>query len=366
MEWIVVVEKEYEAIRQILHMRIAQLELADNRPINEMQRDDQPLHRVDVVLPPPEGLTQFDGNHANWPAFRDLFIALVDSRAYSNLSKLLYLKKACVGPAALAISGYEPLQDCYNNAWEALRTIYDDDYAVGQALVGRLLDMKPAQDAGVNELRRVIDTTTSTLRQLEALRYKVRYWDPIIISLMARRLSPMIVGSWEQQRKRDKIPKLKDFLEFLDAKARAQSYLVGPIASTSNENIGDHRRSQPSGGYQRVKQFNREQNARPSFQSMKSESQCANCGQANHWLAACPNLLDKPMKDRRRILLNLGVCLNCLRFGHYRFNCERPGCKTRLCSGDKHHIILCGKSDSVRPAPESDSRRVAVKRPRTQ
>lgn len=176
----------------------------------------------------------------------------------------------------------------------------------------------------------------------------------------------MIVGAWEQQRKRDKIPKLKDFLEFLDAKARAQSYEVLPSASTSGEGVGINQRSQPSGGYQRVKQFGNNQTARPLFRSMRSGSQCPNCGQASHWLAACPNLLDKSFRERRRVLLSLGVCLNCLRFGHYRFKCERPGCRTKICSGDKHHIILCERGDASRQMPEPECKRAAMKRPRTQ
>lgn len=362
MDWIVAVEQEYEAIRQSLNMRIAQLEQADNRADNEMPRAEQ---RDSPALPPPEGLTQFDGNHANWPSFRDLFIALVHSRPYPNLNKLLYLKKACIGPAALAISGYEPLQDCYKDAWESLRAIYDDDYAVGQALVGRLLDMKPAHNASVGELRRIIDTTTSTLRQLDSLRYKVRHWDPMIIGLMARRLAPQVVGSWEQQRKRDKTPKLKDFLEFLDAKARAQSYEIVPATSTSNECMVSHQQARPSGGYQGSKQASGEQGSRPLFRS-QSGSRCANCGQGTHWLAACPSLLAEPQKERRHILLNLGVCLNCLRFGHYRFKCERPGCRTKFCSGDKHHAILCEKSNYPRPIPKPEVKRTAEKRPRKQ
>lgn len=99
----------------------------------------------------PEGLIEFDGMHANWPSLRDLFVELVDSRGYSNLSKLLHLKRACTSPASLTLGGYDPLQDCYQSAWSALKEIYNDNYAIIWSLLDRLLDMAPAKSAEISE-----------------------------------------------------------------------------------------------------------------------------------------------------------------------------------------------------------------------
>lgn len=142
-------------------------ERADNVVKNS---DPEAIRQPPLSTKSPEGLGEFDGTHAKWPQFRDLFSALVGSQDYLNMNKLLYLKNACAGPAALAIRGYEPAQDCYEEAWKALDAIYEDDYAVTQALIDRLVNMSTARDIGVIELRRTIDTTTSTLRQLSSLK----------------------------------------------------------------------------------------------------------------------------------------------------------------------------------------------------
>lgn len=94
IEWLPSVEPDYRIIRQKVCERIAQLEQADNhRDAVRMVAD--PVRAAPTTLGAPEGLEQFDGTHANWPPFRDLFTALVDSRGYANLNKLLYLKRAC-------------------------------------------------------------------------------------------------------------------------------------------------------------------------------------------------------------------------------------------------------------------------------
>lgn len=321
------------------------MEQSDNR---HHRVDPGPTHVVPTTLPGPEGLGKFDGTQANWPPFRDLFIALVDSKAYSSLSKLLYLKKACTGAAALAIGGYDPLQDCYQDAWQALKWIYDDKYAVTQALINRLLDLEPAKNDGIEELRRIIDTTTSTMRQLATLKHKVRHWDPVIINVMARKLPPTTVGAWEQQRKRDQAPKLQELLDYLDAKARSRLFDMG---STSREEKGDAgRNTRRAPATQKQEAGSRANYSRPLFQTVGVSSQCVHCKKTGHWLGNCPALKERTVKDRRAILLAMGVCLNCLCFGHYRFRCERPGCPRWACSGDKHHTMVCEKSAVKRPA----------------
>lgn len=56
------------------------------------------IKRVETALPPQIG--EFDGNPANWPSFRDLFITEVHNKELDPVSKLRYLQTACVGRAA--------------------------------------------------------------------------------------------------------------------------------------------------------------------------------------------------------------------------------------------------------------------------
>lgn len=343
--WLRAAEMDYKIIRMRLSERIAQLEQAGN---HEEARNAANERQRFQVLGPPEGLGVFDGTHVNWPAFRDLFTALVDSRNYPTLSKLLYLKKACTGAASLALSGYDPLQDCYQDAWNALRAIYDDNYAVAQALIDRILDMPRAKDGEVGELRRIIDTTTSTLRQLVGLGHAVESWSALIVNLMTRKLPARIVEQWEQLRRRGENPDLDDLIEYLEGKARLR--LFGDTIGTE---ATEGRRSVPGGsrGARATEGFNKRRIEQPTARFSKSRLECRYCGK-DHWLAHCTDLKAKAIPERERILSRLGVCFNCLNFGHRRGLCQRRGCNGGGCNGDKHHWILCPGSRSNVPNPQ--------------
>lgn len=361
IEWLPNVEADYITIRQKLCERIAQLGQANNH--RDAQRiQAEPNRAAPMILGTPEGLGQFDGTHANWPPFRDLFIALVDSRPYASLNKLLYLKKACTGAAALTLAGYDPLEDCYQEAWNNLKSIYNDDYAVTQALVDRIIDLPMAISSEVHELRRIIDTITSTLRQLTALKNDVSQWDPIVINHITRKLPSNIVESWEQQRKRTDIPKLNEFLEFLDSRARARVFATGSTSATTaaankREAKGFNQRHDNHMAKGQNLNYKAKGGERPLFQSLGKRKGCRHCT-GDHSLGYCPILKDKKWPERKRIIVGLGVCWNCLNFGHYSFRCERPGCSNSACKGDKHHQLIC----PMQPLSQSDHQNDKIKR----
>lgn len=121
---------------------------------------------------PFESVGEFNGTHADWPAFRDLFTALVIKPPYENLERFLLLKGACKGVAAGTIRGYPPEASSFEQAWEALAGIYEDKHAATQALIDRMVDMPLVRVESAMELRRVIDTITSTMRQMSSMGYK--------------------------------------------------------------------------------------------------------------------------------------------------------------------------------------------------
>lgn len=349
--WIEETERQHVEMRRILLARIYQLEQADN---SVRRQDSEILRRPPTPAVSTEGLGQFDGTHANWPQFRDLFIALVGSRELPNLNKLLILKGACKGPAALAIRGYEPLEDCYEAAWNALKAIYEDNYAVVQALIDRLINMPAARNIEVEELRRIIDTTTSTLRQLTGLGEDVQTWDAVIINLITKKLPFAIIESWEQTRKRDQRPTLNELLAFIDARARARMFNLE--SSTSASSRGKPNSKILENNFYRQSGIPRYRSPRknlypPNNRNYEANMRCRQCGKG-HRLGNCPILLGKSIPDRKNLIIKLGVCLNCLGFGHYSAQCNRPGCTKRGCNYEKHHWILCLNANFKAEAPK--------------
>lgn len=73
-----------------------------------------PVIRVEQARPPQIGT--FSGNPADWPAFRDLFIAEVHNKDFEPVTKLLYLQKACIERAATKLGPWQPVGDSYQAA----------------------------------------------------------------------------------------------------------------------------------------------------------------------------------------------------------------------------------------------------------
>lgn len=83
------------------------------------------------------------------------------------------------------VAGYAPVAASFALAWESLREIFEDAYSIVQALIDKLIDLAPAKNKTVVEMRRVIDTFRSTLRQLEGMQLEVLAWDAVMVNLFS-------------------------------------------------------------------------------------------------------------------------------------------------------------------------------------
>lgn len=121
------IDATYRGLALKVAQRVANLQAAAAKA--PRQPEAQQLKR------PFEIVGDFNGTHAEWAAFRDLFTALVVNQAYDDLERFLLLQRACKGVAAGTIRGYPPEAASFRQAWEALKGIYEDKHAVTQALV---------------------------------------------------------------------------------------------------------------------------------------------------------------------------------------------------------------------------------------
>jgi hypothetical protein len=191
----------------------------------------------------PENMSNFDGSHLKWPEFRDLFKALVIDAGYSELECFLLLRKHCKGASEEVVAGYAPIAASFVMAWESLKDIFEDSYSIIQSLIDKLIELAPAKSKSVIEMRRVIDTFRSTIRQLEGMDLDTFGWDAIMVNLLARKMPIGTVHEWEQQRDKNEIPALADFMTFLDGKARLRVF-VSEYQSPSTLKQSNKQRSQ--------------------------------------------------------------------------------------------------------------------------
>lgn len=285
----------------------------------------------------PENLVDFDGSHSKWPGFRDLFKALVIDVDYSVLERFLLLRKHCKGPAEEIVAGYPPIEASFALAWDSLKDIFEDTYSITQSLVDKLIDLAPVKSRGVVEMRRVIDTFRSTLRQLQAMGIDVDAWDAMMINMLARKVPPGMVHEWEQQRNKKDAPKLIDFTTYLDGKARLRVFAT-ECQSTRRQQPPANNANSTSNNFNAVASND---GRRPLFTSKGGPRLCHKC-KGEHLIYQCPEFAAMAdVKQREAEAARLNLCANCLRFGHSLADCKGEGC--RECQGAKHNRLLCPK-----------------------
>lgn len=287
----------------------------------------QGIIRVETARRPEPG--KFDGDPSKWLAFRDRFIAEVDQKEQiDEVTKLIYLQEACTDRALDILGEWQPIAVNYKKAWKSLVDKFDDEYRIQQSLAVRLVRMKAEKSESYVALRRVIDTTVNTLRQLEAMKVKVCEWDVILCALVLDRLPRSSVDAWEQKRDIKKPPTFNDLIEFLESRARGCANTEENVSSAMPLSAKDQNRAGAI--------------VQGSSTRVVSGMKCKFCGSSNHPLFRCAEFLALPVKERANVVKKWNHCIKCLRF--HQGKCSEPGC-TR-CPNPNHNSVLCFKSEN--------------------
>ncbi|KAF0721996.1 Uncharacterized protein FWK35_00015419, partial [Aphis craccivora] len=115
-------------------------------------------------------LPHFEGELADWPVFRDRFIALVDSRSnISNIEKLYYLLSCLQCEASDVVKGITVSNDTYSIAWAALVERYDQPRRLASSLIDSILSAPIMQQESVGSLNKFLCTFDEDIAILESL-----------------------------------------------------------------------------------------------------------------------------------------------------------------------------------------------------
>lgn len=319
----------------------------------------QSKSEIKVVTQRSPEVGTFDGNPSNWPAFRDLFVAEVHSKAeMDDVTKLIYLQRACIHQAKGTLGIWQPIKGNYDQAWATMRNKYDDDFRVIQALWDKLFKIKKHHEETNINLRNVIDITTSTIRQLEVLGERIELMDSVLIYITLQRLPGTVIDSWEQKRIVGVTPTMSELLEFLEGKARGRIY-IDNNDSDPRENKNRqfdrkaYRYNNRTDHHNNTRLTKPQTEIRPSTERINNHIEdkraqephrrinCKKCN-GDHGTAKCPQWASMGIEQRRHIVQGWdNTCPNCFRYGHNAASCFYGDCT--LCPGEKHNSILCTK-----------------------
>lgn len=258
-------------------------------------------HTSEIRLPKID-LPKFYGELTEWNEFSDLFKVSVDSNQHLNdAQKMQYLKSSLRGDAARLLQHLSVTEVNYKEAWDLLVERYENEREIIYTYIRHLLKLEPPQkDAS---LRRFVDETKKFLRVLKTSGQPVDQWNTLLNVITLSKLDTTTVREWEATLKDKKVPEHDKLLEFLEIKARA--YANSQETSTI--------RSQGS-----------------------TKGNCPLC-KNNHFLNQCERFQQMTVSDKRRLIIKIQGCLNCLSTQHPVEKCKAGNCKK---CNRKHHTSL--------------------------
>lgn len=136
---------------------------------------------LEVVSRREPRIGKFNGDPHAWPAFRDQFIAEVHERKdLKGVTKLTFLKAACISTAAVTLGLWDHTDDSYDGAWALMRQHYDDPYSIMMSLIAKITALPVLKVETYESLNNIVSVIKSVFRQLNNMQVETNGWDPIV------------------------------------------------------------------------------------------------------------------------------------------------------------------------------------------
>lgn len=299
----------------------------------------------DIALP------IFTGDVKEWPAFKELFTALVlNNNSISDLQKLHYLRSYVRGSAAHFITSLSLQPISLKISMDLLTDRYENRHVLIQTHLDKILKFAPLTSATAENLIGLHDTVMEVHHALSTLDTKEKLGEYWLVALAAQHLDRGTRVAWETATGASKeYPTLKGFLSFVANCSRSKSSVERikdkPATSTAV-------RSQPSRSSYNTTVARTASSTAPTTSATTKATPCDYCHE-DHYIAYCPGFLDLDVDARKkRVILNR-LCFNCLG-RHSSRDCKTSNsCKN---CGVRHHTLLHGSKYMENLPQKSDNR----------
>lgn len=296
---------------------------ASSTPQNYARTDLMPQIKL-----PPLKIKVFSGNKLDWPEFKAICEA-----TFSNMdpiNRFRYLKSQLDGEAARAVKHLPITNTSYDQAWLILEKKYDNERAIINANLARLIDLPSIQRESADSLKLLVDTTNECLAAVQSYGIDTLSWCPLLILILSRKLDNSSITHWEEHIQGAKlIPPLETFLEFLEIR-------INILETASTNNI--HRIIQTK------------HNTKVLLATEKA-SKCYFCPE-EHRTFTCPLFNSKSVQERKNLVIAKKLCFNCLNKQHNVNACtSKFSCKT--CSLRHHSLLHVDQTSNLSQASES-------------
>ncbi|XP_076661119.1 uncharacterized protein LOC143364992 [Halictus rubicundus] len=316
-------------------------------PISAQATDSSTTH---IRLPTLQ-LPSFDGNYSDWLKFKDTFTSVIhENNSLTDIQRFHYLNSSLKGVAARVIQALGVSETNYKQAWELLKSRYEDSTSLKRHHVNSLLDLKSVQKQSEVTLREFIDDATNHRVALMSLGEPIETWDTMLVPLLSRKLDQVSMREWEKRIiSQSKMPSFSQFSAFIEERSKYLANIAVnlPVAAP------------------RVDQRPRVPSNTPRYNYLASHvinsAGCPVC-KASHAIYHCERFKNSNLSQKTKIVQEARLCFNCLVSGHQVRACTRSHCKQ---CGRKHHSLLHNPDskpveESYAVTADSDSREPPV------
>uniref|UniRef100_A0A2S2PC00 Uncharacterized protein n=1 Tax=Schizaphis graminum TaxID=13262 RepID=A0A2S2PC00_SCHGA len=291
----------------------------------------QPLHSVRLPEIP---LPQFSGDLADWPVFRDRFIALVDSRSnISNIEKFYYLLSCLELEASEVVKGITVSNDTYSLAWKALVERFDKPRKLASFILDTILSAPIIQQESVSSLNKFLNVFDETIGTLESLEIP-NFGDFLLFSIAFRSL-PVSSRRLFETSNSEEYPKVQELFKFV--KSRIQVLELAGGASSSSGTKEEHPKlSSTKKEWTKGRRTSTSLVAAQPSSTLPSKSvKCPNCD-GPHQLSNCLKFKGLSVDGRYEIVSKHRLCMSCFSNKHWSSKCRESCSKCKR----RHHLLL--------------------------
>ena len=255
-----------------LDKAISDLSLQIRRLLSDRDAPPSSKKTKSGIKLPKRNVQIFDGNTLNWKIFWQEFDVAIHSKAQlDDTKKLAYLRDA--------------LKDRPAKHTRAI------------------LDAPSSKDGNSKELRLLYNVAKQYLCALKVMKYET--FDSLVTLILELKLDQATMFKWQRHTQSSKtVSGYDDLLEFLDFRARA---------GENGTQKGERKRQVPPPERKTV--------TRPS-NAASVEDNCVACKTAKHPFYRCKVFYEFPQARKMTIVRDNGLCLNCLRPGHFAKQCS--------------------------------------------
>ncbi|UYV75259.1 hypothetical protein LAZ67_12003126 [Cordylochernes scorpioides] len=316
------IDKESEAYDSSMNkIGSLRVKIENERTLKDKLADIKPNGSQANIKLPQFDLPIYDGDMGTWINFKELFLTTIDAHpGLTNIQKLQYLNSAVKGEAARLIRGFPLLSENYGQAWNTLLSRYDNPRELAYAQVSKIFSLRAIKNPSAKCLHEFMDVCNEAIRNLETLELKRnQFVDVILVHSLQQKLSENLRLDWELSMD-NTLPTYDKFIAFISRHARSMSCAVKEC-SKREETTGSR--------------F-------PKCQSygmlIEKSDTCILCKSKHHPLYMCNLFCKMPLKEKLNVVKSHKLCFNCLRKGHFSWNC-RLNQRCKVCKG-KHHTMI--------------------------